>query len=278
MDDRENPHGIFPSMDEALDGIDGMRGLAALWERCCDLMLRDGVQALAYHHYPGPLAKEGYHRSLAIFARGWPPRGVSDYVEGKTFRTDPIQIAVRLSSRPVLWSRIGDVIRLTPEDHRFVRLLRDAGFRDGLTFPAFHAGGRLGTFSLGLAMPGAQLPRAVQRRLQLIGQIAHGRFCELAPVRDLAASALSTRESEVLTWVGQGKSNAEIAIIMGLSRHTVDTHLRRLFGKLGVTERISAAVLAVGAGLVPLDRFALHVDDRDGLDGGAAADDPSVPR
>ena len=63
--------------------------------------------------------------------------------------------------------------------------------------------------------------------------------------------ALSRRETEVLTWVAKGKSNAATAAILGISSHTVDTHLRRVFEKFDTTSRTVAAVRAVQYGLLP---------------------------
>ena len=55
------------------------------------------------------------------------------------------------------------------------------------------------------------------------------------------AVELSPREQEVAEWVGQGKSNEEIAIILGISAHTVKNHLDKIFRKLGVENRYAAA-------------------------------------
>jgi DNA-binding CsgD family transcriptional regulator len=54
---------------------------------------------------------------------------------------------------------------------------------------------------------------------------------------------LSAREHEVLEWMTQGKTNAEIATILGISLHTVKRHVEKILQKLGVPNR-SAAVLS----------------------------------
>jgi len=61
--------------------------------------------------------------------------------------------------------------------------------------------------------------------------------------------ALTQRESEVLSWVAQGKSNSVIAEIMDVSPHTIDNYLRRTYAKIGVNNRTSAAVKALMLGL-----------------------------
>ncbi|WP_283135838.1 response regulator [Rhizohabitans arisaemae] len=66
--------------------------------------------------------------------------------------------------------------------------------------------------------------------------------------RDLAA--LTPREREVLTLVGRGLSNAELASTLTLSEATVKTHVARIFAKLALRDRAQAVVLAYETGLI----------------------------
>ena len=56
---------------------------------------------------------------------------------------------------------------------------------------------------------------------------------------------LTTRESEVLFWLVNGKTNKEIAQILGMSDRTVNKHLEQVFPKLGVENRTAAAGIAI---------------------------------
>jgi DNA-binding CsgD family transcriptional regulator len=58
---------------------------------------------------------------------------------------------------------------------------------------------------------------------------------------------LTTRESEVLSWLSKGKTNRDIAQILGLSPRTVDKHLEQIYAKLGVENRTAAAAIAANA-------------------------------
>jgi DNA-binding NarL/FixJ family response regulator len=58
---------------------------------------------------------------------------------------------------------------------------------------------------------------------------------------------LTSRESEVLSWLAKGKTNRDIAQILGLSPRTVDKHLEQIYAKLGVENRTAAAAIATGA-------------------------------
>ncbi|TDC32109.1 response regulator transcription factor, partial [Kribbella albertanoniae] len=66
--------------------------------------------------------------------------------------------------------------------------------------------------------------------------------------RDL--TALTPRELEVLTLMGHGRSNAEIAAHLTLSEATVKTHAARIFAKLTLRDRAQAVVLAYETGLI----------------------------
>lgn len=65
-----------------------------------------------------------------------------------------------------------------------------------------------------------------------------------AGVRGLSAS-LTPREAEVLSWLAKGKTNRDIADILGMSPRTVNKHLEHIYEKLGVETR-TAAVAAAG--------------------------------
>ncbi len=64
---------------------------------------------------------------------------------------------------------------------------------------------------------------------------------------------LTQRESEVLLWIGRGKSNKDIGDILGLSPRTVNKHLEQVYAKLGVENRASAAIKAIQSLQAPFE-------------------------
>lgn len=80
-------------------------------------------------------------------------------------------------------------------------------------------------------------------------------FAGASPVRGRGASdpavldTLTRREREVLGCLGEGLSNAEIALRLSMAEATVKTHVSRVLGKLELRSRVQAAVLAQELGV-----------------------------
>ncbi|MGY4175677.1 DNA-binding NarL/FixJ family response regulator [Bradyrhizobium sp. USDA 4518] len=101
----------------------------------------------------------------------------------------------------------------------------------------------------------ASFPGNEQLRLQYMGKLGPNEFLlRLAkdtsgdmPAAFSSELGLTTREGEVLSWLSKGKTNRDIAQILGLSPRTVDKHLEQIYAKLGVENRTAAAAIAVNA-------------------------------
>jgi DNA-binding NarL/FixJ family response regulator len=78
-------------------------------------------------------------------------------------------------------------------------------------------------------------------------------FIEEVQLVDRPASAeapLSPREVEILQKIAYGATTKEVADQLGISFHTVKTHLERIFEKLGANDRAQAVAIAIRQGLV----------------------------
>ena len=64
---------------------------------------------------------------------------------------------------------------------------------------------------------------------------------------ELHTLGLSKRETEVVGWLAEGKTNPEIGTILGISPRTVQKHLERIYGRLGVENRYAVIRIALDA-------------------------------
>ncbi|MGP9018517.1 response regulator [Streptomyces sp. BR1] len=88
---------------------------------------------------------------------------------------------------------------------------------------------------------------AVTRRL--IAEFAAPTVSKAPAEPPAALDTLTRREREVLSCLGEGLSNAEIAVRLEMAEATVKTHVSRLLGKLELRSRVQAAVLAQELGI-----------------------------
>jgi len=86
--------------------------------------------------------------------------------------------------------------------------------------------------------------RRVTESDQQVTIVALSRDSAQAPATGWSPPSLTARESEVLLWVSRGKTNRDIADILGMSPRTVNKHLEHIFEKLGVETRTAAAAAA----------------------------------
>jgi two-component system nitrate/nitrite response regulator NarL len=111
-----------------------------------------------------------------------------------------------------------------------------------------------GRNSLPTRLPGVPVPSdASSRRLAMpvrtVQAAAADRDVEQATVQ-LPKPELTKREIEVLTGMSNGRSNAQIGADLFLSEDTVKTHARRLFRKLGASDRAQAVAIGLRRGLI----------------------------
>jgi DNA-binding NarL/FixJ family response regulator len=75
-------------------------------------------------------------------------------------------------------------------------------------------------------------------------------FCRTGTAAQRSLASLTPREREVLTLIGQGLSNSEMAGALFVSDSTVKTHVARVLAKLGLRDRAQAVIVAYETGLV----------------------------
>lgn len=216
-----------------------------LWTAMTDYFDGHGIGDVAIIHFP----QQGAPDPACSWAmqRGW-KNWSRRYFAGGLMSSDPIRAHAAVSCVPFRWSEVPNLRSISPEEDRHHQEMMQHYQDDGLAIPVFGPGGRNGYVVL--AFPkGFTLSSRVMAEFRVVSQFAHQRSCELVSLR-VKSAPLSPREQEVLSWMARGKSNSVIADIIGVSSNTVDTHVRRIFVKLQVSDRVSAAIIGMGHGLI----------------------------
>ncbi|HAD17659.1 MAG TPA: hypothetical protein DCF81_12375 [Erythrobacter sp.] len=184
-----------------------------------------------------------------LYERGMPPEWMRRYLERDFDLIDPVSTAATTRNEV---GTLGELLKqLTVNDvgRLFVEEATRMGVTDGLAIPTSglrHARGFFGVDNVA-AEDLAKVDRSLMRA---VAQHAHLRIDRIEEEHGAGIDGLSPREAEILNWVAAGKSNPETAMILGISEATVGTHLKRLFTKLGVHDRVSAVLAGFKLGML----------------------------
>jgi LuxR family transcriptional regulator/LuxR family quorum-sensing system transcriptional regulator CciR len=231
--------------------VERLSRLEDVWQAMVEFARSRRILRIGYHHLP-PLGAPDANL-LRVENAGFAEALLSQYLRARAAGIAVLANHALNSVAPVYLDDLERRPDLGPAERAHLAGYRAAGVRNGLALPVFGPNGRNGLFAIETEPETPRLPAQELHDLRWAGQAMHLRYCALLLPTLGKLPVLSTREQEVLAWVAKGKSNASIATILGISAHTVDAHLRRIYLKLGVFDRISAALRGLGFGLIHLD-------------------------
>lgn len=236
-----------PKVGAFLDLCGQARTVPELWRAALAFFEARGIGMMGYCcddvHKPDK-------RVAQIMQNGFPKAWERAFVKARLRHVDPVEDLLHRKAHPIYWSDVTRECDLNEAEQSFMDRLAETNPHGGLAMQVFGPQGRHAVVWLGFAAETPPLDPTKLFEMQTAAQIAHMRYCVLTADLDVPHADLSRRELEVLQWIAKGKSNTVIADILGISRHTVDTMVRRLFAKLEVNDRTTAALRGIGAGLI----------------------------
>ena len=190
-----------------------------------------------------PAAGETKPRLISTYPRAW----TSYYLARRYQRIDPVITEAFSRTEPFEWGLGHSADRYPPAS---IFLLEEAaayGIRAGFTVPIHDGHGPPAALTFASDQRITFL-NAQSRAIQLIAMYFHAHVRRgVISERVVDGKALSPREVECLEWASQGKSAWEIGSILGISRHTVASHLDSAKEKLGVRTVVQAATRLLAA-------------------------------
>lgn len=217
---------------------------AAVFATITDYFDEAGFRAACYIV---PSVKDDGAFDLTEF--GFPQEWVRRYLVKGVGEFDPNPGFAMQHGRVFWWSEIKNLKRLSRNEERYFTELAQFRMTDGLALPTYGLKQRAAFFGIGMMKDKSVKSNADAALLQAVAQAAHLRLDQLVDQNEEAKS-LSFRERQILHWMSAGKSNNEIATILGISSATVATYNKRIFDKLGVNDRVMASTKAMRLGFV----------------------------
>ncbi|MFT3973864.1 MAG: LuxR C-terminal-related transcriptional regulator [Amaricoccus sp.] len=230
--------------------IESLTRLEDVWRALVASVRPVGISRIGYHHLPPPGAPDA--GLLRVENAGFGEALLQQYLSARARGIAALAALLQNTVRPIYLDEMGSLDALTPREAEHLSEYRLHGVENGLGIQVFGPNGRNGILAIDLHHS-VRLRPEVLETLRWVCQAMHLRYCELLIPALGKMPSLSSREAEILGWVARGKSNVSIAEILGISAHTVDAHLRRIYLKLGVYDRMSAALRGLGFGLLPAD-------------------------
>jgi DNA-binding CsgD family transcriptional regulator len=233
-------------MDDVLRQIVEAQSLAALWRNAVRIAQSHGFGGLIYYlvrPVSGLPAMAPIHYGIS--------QNIAEvYLSQEFARLDTVPRYVLAAGRPMRWSEVIRNVEMTSEERQFQARNQAAGLGDGISLPCY--GPKFCNAQVGLTEFGdtVDFSESSLHYLHCVAQATHLRICGFINAEMPVNRRLSEREKEILLWVARGKSNAVIADLLAISSGTVDTYMRRIYQKLDVADRTSAAVKGVGLGLI----------------------------
>lgn len=189
-------------------------------------------------------------RSVHVYAN-YPDAWKSHYRDAGFHRLDPALLLASRSIAPVDWRRIQDHANF----RRVFSRAHDHGIGElGVTIPVRGPYGDVGMLSVtrDCKVPEwERLMRHAMGELQTVAVHLHDTAMRSdALSHTLRRPMLSQRETEILQWVAAGKSQQDVAEILGIVQRTVEVHLASGRDKLGALNTPQAVARAVALGLI----------------------------
>lgn len=181
------------------------------------------------------------------------PEDWQKYYDEKGFaRIDPVLKAAATYPWAFRWRDIERSHPLSARQVRFFRLGEDAGLNHGVGIPLHGERAQIA----GVALAASQKRDACRSDLDLLSAycnqfyLSYKRLKAVRHAPRAIVAALSKKETEILQWLAAGKSDDEIGRILNISANTVDTHIRHIYHKLEVNNRVGAVVKGIMSGVI----------------------------
>lgn len=230
------------SPDEVLGIIHKIESATTIDELLTGAAEALGVKHSFYQHFTAVGAFD-FNTYGAFYPYNAPEEVVEFYSKNNKYDSDPVIVAAFAKGR-FLWlsdSVHEPYVKEMKHEPLIEWTLKKVG--DGVCCPLYGPDNRKAYAFVGFGRDKSEFAPIMPYQIQTVAQLMHVRYCKM--IKSLQRQVrLTPRESEVLELMSFGKTNAEIATVLEISKSTVDGYVKNVFLKLETTDRVSAALRA----------------------------------
>jgi LuxR family quorum-sensing system transcriptional regulator CciR len=233
---------------------EGLRRAATVQE--LSARLGETALRLGFHYYALV-----HHADIArpparfIFVQNYPQDWVEAYARAGLHRSDPAQRLASVRPASFAWQDLPQLTALSSAERALMGKARCAGLGEGFTVPLHAPGERAASCSFA-TIADEPFPGNALLAVELLAHVAFSTLFDLLHAgRRSLAPRLTARQEECVVLMSQGKTDWEIATILGLSEETVTAYLKAARQRFGVSRRTQLALAAVSHGLIGFDEI-----------------------
>jgi DNA-binding CsgD family transcriptional regulator len=198
-----------------------------------------------------PNAKPGAPELLSRMAiiSSWPPELIGDYDRLGLGNDSPVLKRLRTRIAPLVFQvdDINNMRSTTDSVKNASELFGRFGLTMGVYYPVYDSRGH--RFSVSFMGDRDPMTSEEVLTLAMFSTLMVEQLSKISATENSSKTDLNSREIEVLQWIAEGKTSAEIAQITGLSEHTVNHYATIATQKLGCSNRTQTVVRAVRLGV-----------------------------
>jgi DNA-binding CsgD family transcriptional regulator len=221
----------------------------------------NSIEALAAE-FGRALVSEGYQNHILTSVTNqkvgkvawldFPDKYAETYVAQNWQAADPVLACSLVARRPFNWEHVQSKPTISNTARKVMDDCQSLGVHSGIVFPIYGKGAECEVVSISKREKTSTDPN----RIPLLHAICTQVWCKFLNLTlpddefGIIETLLTPRERETLQWTKSGKSNQQISEIMQISERTVQHHITQVMQKLGVSNRVSAVVVAIQRGVI----------------------------
>lgn len=189
-----------------------------------------------------------FTRPQTFFYSNYPQEWLDYYMQEDLFQLDPVLKVCRTPGNVWLWDTV-----TVPEGEQVFAAARNHGIYNGISCSGIAHNRATGILSYAAGSSEMDIVPCIENELKL-QHLLDLSLAALIRLKDISMTLVkldfSNRELEILKWTAEGKTSAEISLILGISQNTVNFHQKNMQKRFNAPNKTQIASYAAAIGLI----------------------------